>query len=54
MGALPTLETPIFAVAHLVGIAASEHLGHEAIIVAAIVARIGVFKAVPVLRAIAS
>src|SRR5262245_12238889 len=49
MGALPTLETPIVDVAHLVGISAPEHLGHQAIIVAAIVARIGVFKAVPVL-----
>src|SRR5262245_1500194 len=49
MGALPTLETPIVDVAHLVGISAPEHLGHQALIVAAIVARIGALKAVPVL-----
>src|SRR5918911_4724983 len=48
MGALPTAKTPILDITHLVGIPAPEHLGHQVIIVAAIVARIDVCKAVPV------
>ena len=49
MGALPTLQTAIDDIAHLVGIPAPEHLVDKAIIVAAIVPRMGAFKAVPVL-----
>src|SRR5215831_6007244 len=48
MGALPTAQTPILDIPHLVGIPAPEHLGHQVIIVASIVARIDAFKAVPV------
>lgn len=33
MFALPTMQTPVFHVAHLLGIPAPEHLVHEAIIV---------------------
>src|SRR5215216_2453258 len=48
MGALPTAKTPIIDIPHLVGIPTPEHLGHQVIIVASIVARIDAFKAVPV------
>src|SRR5262244_2756497 len=48
MGTLPTAQTPIIDIPHLVGIPAPEHLGHQVIIVASIIARIDVFKAVPV------
>src|SRR5215468_12167205 len=48
MGTLPTEKTPIIDIPHLVGIPAPEHLGHQVIIVASIIARIDVFKAVPV------
>src|SRR5215510_3108010 len=47
MGTLPTPETPIVNIAHLGGIAAPEHLAYQAIIVAAIVPRVGACKAVP-------
>ena len=47
MGTLPTPETPIVDIAHLGGIAAPEHLDYQAIIVAAIVPRVGACKAVP-------
>ena len=47
MGALPAAKTPLFDIPHLVGISASEHLRHQAIIVASIVARIDTFKTVP-------
>src|SRR5215813_10434822 len=49
MGALPALQTAIFEIAHLVGIATPEHLLDQSIIVTAIVPRIDVFKSVPVL-----
>src|SRR3954449_12222126 len=48
MGALPTAQAPIIDIPHLGGIPAPEHLGHQGIIVASIVARIDAFKAVPV------
>src|SRR5262249_49937824 len=48
MGALPTAQTPIIDIPHLGGIPTPEHLGHQVIIVAAIVARIDAFKAGPV------
>src|SRR5215813_10708816 len=48
MGALPTAQTPILDIPHLAGIPTPEHLGHQVIIVASIVARIDSFKAVPV------
>src|SRR5215813_11448374 len=49
MGALPTLETPILDIPHLVRIPAAEHLGHEASIVTRLVARVGTGEPVPVL-----
>ena len=49
MGALPALQTPILGIAHLVRIPAPEHLVHEPIIVALIVARVDAFEPVPVL-----
>jgi len=49
MLALPTMETAILDRAHLVGIAAPEHLIHEPIIVARIIARIDTFEPVPVI-----
>jgi hypothetical protein len=49
MGALSTVQTAILDIAHLVGIAAREHLAHKPIVVAGIVARIDVFEPLPVL-----
>src|SRR5712691_2357466 len=49
MFALPTMPTAVLDIARLVGIAAPEHLVHEAIIIGLIVAWIDTFKPVPVL-----
>jgi hypothetical protein len=49
MLALATMQTAILDITHLVGIATSEHLVHEPIIVAGIVTRINVFEPLPVL-----
>src|SRR4029450_216226 len=49
MFAPATVETAVFDSAYLLGIPAPEHLVHEAIIVARIVARVDVFEPVPVL-----
>src|SRR5207302_114952 len=49
MLALATMLTAILEIPHLVGIPAAEHLVHEAIIVAGIVARVDVFEAIPVI-----
>src|SRR6266699_3903824 len=49
MLALATMLTAILDITHLVGIPAAEHLVHETIIVAGIVARIDVFEAIPVI-----
>ena len=49
MLALATMLTAILAIPHLVGIPAAEHLVHETIIVAGIVARVDVFEAIPVI-----
>jgi hypothetical protein len=49
MLALATMLTAILEIPHLVGIPAAEHLVHETIIVAGIVARIDVFEAIPVI-----
>src|SRR5262249_31774788 len=49
MLALATVETAVFDRTYLLGIPAPEHLVHEAIIVARIVARVDVFEPVPVL-----
>ena len=46
---LPTMETAILDRAHLVGIAAPEHLGHKVIIVARIITRTKLFKLRPVI-----
>ena len=44
MFTLPTMETAILDRAHLVGIAAPEHLGHKVIIVARIITRTKLFE----------
>ena len=49
MGAFPTLQTAVLNIAHRVGIAAPEHLLHEASIVARLVTRVDAGEAVPVL-----
>ena len=49
MLALATMLTAILDITHLVGIPAAEHLVHETIIVAGIVARVDVFEPLPVL-----
>src|SRR5215216_3863320 len=49
MGALPTMETAVLDIAHLVGVPTAEHLVHKAIIVGRIVARVGAGEPVPVL-----
>src|SRR5437879_1766027 len=46
---LATMLTAILDIAHLVGIAALEHLVHKTIVVAGIVARIDAFEPIPVL-----
>ena len=49
MDALPTLQTAVLDIAHLLRIPAPEHLVHEAIIVTRIVARVDALEPVPVL-----
>jgi hypothetical protein len=49
VGALPTLQTAVLDIAHLVRIPAPEHLGDEAIIVGLMVARVDAFESIPVL-----
>src|SRR5262249_40338271 len=49
MFALATADTAVCDRAYLLGIPAPEHLVHEAIIVARIVARVDLFEPVPVL-----
>src|SRR5205807_4127775 len=49
MGALSTVQTAVLAIAHFLRVPTPEHLVDEAIIVGFIVARINVFKAIPVL-----
>jgi hypothetical protein len=49
MLALATMLTAILDIAHLVGMTAAEHLVHETIIVAGIVARVDVFEPLPVI-----
>src|SRR5215470_163975 len=49
MGALATVQTAVFAIAHFLRVPTPKHLVHEAIIVAGIIARIDVLKPVPVL-----
>jgi hypothetical protein len=49
MGAFPTMQTAVLDRAHLVGIPAPEHLVHETVIVARIIARIEALKPGPVL-----
>src|ERR687886_91506 len=46
---LATMRTPIFAIPHLLGIPAPEHLVHESIIVGRLVARVDAFESIPVL-----
>jgi hypothetical protein len=45
---LPSGQTAIFDISHLLGIPAPKHLLYQSIIIASIVARIDAFKAVPV------
>src|SRR5919106_3504741 len=49
MGALATVLTAILDIAHLVGVAAVEHLLHKTVIIAGVVARVDLFEAVPVI-----
>src|SRR5919199_540369 len=49
MGALSTVQTAVFAIAHFLRVPTPEHLVHETIIVGGMVARIDVLKPVPVL-----
>src|SRR5919106_1999426 len=49
MGAFATVLTAIFDIAHLVGVTAVEHLLHNTIIIAGVVARRDLFEAVPVI-----
>src|SRR4051794_13287228 len=49
MGALPAIQTPVFDIAHLLGITAPEHFVHEAVVVGRTVARVDACKPVPVL-----
>ena len=49
MGALATVLTAILDIAHLVGVAAVEHLLHKTVIIAGVVARLDLFEAVPVI-----
>jgi hypothetical protein len=46
---LSTLEAAVFDIAHLVRITPPEHLGHQAIIVGRLVARMGVLELAPVI-----
>ena len=50
MLALPTLLATVFDVAHLLGVAAAEHLAHQAIIVRRLVAWMGALKRLPVIE----
>ncbi len=49
MDTLATVLTTILDIAHLVGVAAAQHLLHHTIIIASIVARRDLFEAVPVI-----
>src|SRR5215216_8030016 len=49
MRALSAIQTPILNRAHLVRIPAPEHLVHEFIIIALVVARVDTFEPVPML-----
>src|SRR4029453_5610113 len=49
MRALSAIQTSILHIAHLVRIPAPEHLVHECIIVALVVARAAMFEPVPIL-----
>jgi hypothetical protein len=49
MCALPTPQTAVLDIAHRVGIPTPEHLVHEPVIVASIIARIDALKPDPVL-----
>jgi hypothetical protein len=46
---LATLRAAVFDIAHLVGVATPEHLGHQAVIIRRLIPRMGVAKRVPVL-----
>src|SRR2546428_9797188 len=48
MGALATLQTAIFDIAHLLRVATRQHLGHQIMIVGGLIARMGVGESVPV------
>src|SRR5256712_1866480 len=48
MGALATLQTAICDIAHLLGVATRQHLGHQIMIVGGLIARMGVGEALPV------
>ena len=48
MLALATLQAAVFDIAHLLWVATRQHLGHQAIIVGRLVARMGMLKRLPV------
>jgi len=43
-----TVQAAVFDVAHLRGVATREHLGHQAIVIPGLVARMGTLKRLPV------
>src|SRR6185436_12553113 len=49
MGALATPQAAVFDIAHLFRVATRQHLGHQALVVGRLVARMGVGKRVPVI-----
>lgn len=49
MFALSTMQTAVLDIAHVLRVTTPEHLGHQAIIVGRLVARMGVFEPVPVI-----
>ena len=50
MFAFSTMPIAILDIAHLVGLAAVEHLLHKTVIIAGVVARVDLFEAVPVIN----
>jgi hypothetical protein len=49
MCALATLQAAVLHIAHLVGLPARQHLGHQTIIIGRLIARMGVLKCLPVI-----
>jgi hypothetical protein len=49
MGARSAVQAAVLDIAHRLGVATHQHLGHQAIVVRRLVAWMGVWKRVPVL-----